>query len=594
MRRFSSAGYRVSRPTSISWPLSLQYLLDGEAYGIMTLSSFKLGLLSDFNVQNLTPLLLKAAGDLPFECVEAAYGQATHAIIDENLELWRGKLDALFLWTLPQSASSGFQRVLSLEECPIDSVLTEVDAFAALVDRVSKRVGMVILPSWVAPGIERGLGPLELQNHFGATNALMRMNLRLADRFEGNHRVILLDAQRWLTAAGTRAYSPKLWYMSKTPFHNAVFTEAARDIVAACNGVLGRARKIVLLDLDETLWGGILGDCGWQKLRLGGHDPLGEAFVDFQKSLKQLMRRGIMLALVSKNDEAVALEAIRRHPEMILKAEDFVGCRINWQDKAKNIQELLANLNLGAEAAVFLDDSPFERARVREALPAVLVPDLPGNPLLYPSFLKELRVFDSITITPEDRSRTDMYVADRQRTVQLDKIPSLTEWLYSLDLRVTIEPLREANLVRAAQLFNKTNQMNLKTRRLTATELLAWATGEGNTVWAFRVADKFGDYGLCGLSSFARSGRSGLLFDFILSCRVFGRGIEETMFTTVVRHAHHLGCHEILAELVPTTRNQPCATWFATQSGFTREGNVFRIPLDQVRTVPDHVNIVVA
>jgi FkbH-like protein len=380
--------------------------------------------------------------------------------------------------------------------------------------------------------------------------------------------------------------------MSKTPFQNSVFREASNDVLAALEGVHGRNKKALVLDLDNTLWGGIVGDDGWENLRIGGHDPLGEAFADFQKSLKRLVNRGVVLAIVSKNEESVALDAIRRHPEMVLKLEDFAAWKINWQDKARNITELMTELNLGLDSAVFLDDSAFERTRVREALPQVFVPELPADPMEYPTFLAALRCFDSPVISAEDRKRTTMYVADRQRTALKTEAGSLEDWLAQLDLRVSVEPLNDANLERAAQLFNKTNQMNMATRRLTAGELMAWSKADGHRLWTFRVADRFGDYGLCGISGFERDGDKGRLTDFLLSCRVMGRGVEDSMLCVVAQHAVSVGCDALLAEYVPSPKNQPCERWLQNHPRLRRDNGSFQMALADPPEMPAHVQTI--
>jgi FkbH-like protein len=484
-------------------------------------------------------------------------------------------------------------RVLTglFEKFSIDELLAKVDMFSAQVKGISETIRTIILPTWVTPGVNRGLGSLDLANNVGIANVLMRMNLRLADNFEQDRRVILLNTQQWLSMEGPTAYNPKLWYMSKTPFHNTVFQEASKDILAAINGVRGRNKKVVILDLDNTLWGGIVGDVGWEKLRLGGHDPIGEAFVDFQRNLKRLINRGILLAIVSKNEESLAWEAIKNHPEMVLKPEDFSAWKINWNDKAANIVELIASLNLGLESAVFLDDSPYERARVREALPQVFVPELPPDPMQYSSFLCNLRCFDNPFISKEDRSRTKMYAAERKRTALKTEVSSLGQWLEMLELSVIAEPLKVENLERTAQLFNKTNQMNLSTRRLTSAELLGWAEAEEHSLWTFRVSDKFGDYGLCGISSFVHQGSRARLLDFLLSCRVMGRGVEESMLCTVGQQAKTLGCHELYAEFIPTPKNKPCERWLQNQKNFEREGNIFQLSLLHSLEFPRHVRI---
>jgi FkbH-like protein len=557
----------------------------------MSRQPYRIGLLSDFNAQNLAVLMQKNWPAPGAKSVVAPFGQTTPTLLNSQADFWAEPFDAVVIWTLPQVCIPGFQKVLACEEFSMEELLMEVDAFAALVQRTPENVWTVIVASFATPGVGRGLGMLDLRDQVGAANALMQMNLRLVRQLGPDKRVVLLDAQRWLSAVGPDAYNAKLWYMSKTPFQNSVFREAAGDVLAVLDGIQGRNKKVLILDLDNTLWGGIVGDDGWENLRIGGHDPVGEAFADFQMRLKSLVNRGVLLAIVSKNEESTALEAIRRHPEMILKLEDFAGWKINWQDKARNITDLMAELNLGLDSAVFLDDSSFERARVRETLPQVLAPDLPADPMDYPSFLATLRCFDSPAISGEDRKRTTMYVADRQRTALKSESRSLEDWLAQLDLRVVVETLNDANLERAAQLFNKTNQMNLSTRRLNATELMAWSKATGNQIWTFRIADRFGDYGLCGISSFMHEGVRGRMLDFLLSCRVMGRGVEEAMLCIVAQHARNAGCAELCAEYIPSPKNQPCERWLQSQARMQRENGSFRLPLADAPAMPVHVKI---
>jgi HAD superfamily phosphatase (TIGR01681 family) len=228
--------------------------------------------------------------------------------------------------------------------------------------------------------------------------------------------VYVMNAQRWLEATATRGRSmAKGWYLGKVPFSGETFAEVARDLKAAARALTGHTRKLLVLDLDDTLWGGIVGDIGWENLQLGGHDAVGEAFVDFQHAVKALTARGIVLGIVSKNTERVALDAIDTHPQMVLRRTDFVGWRINWQDKAQNIADLAAELHLGLQSVVFIDDNPVERARVRDALPEVFVPDWPEDKLLYTERFLGLRCFDAPAISREDAERTALYAAERER-----------------------------------------------------------------------------------------------------------------------------------------------------------------------------------
>jgi FkbH-like protein len=359
-------------------------------------------------------------------------------------------------------------------------------------------------------------------------------------------------------------------------FGDAVLAEAARDIKAALRGLSGGARKLVVLDLDDTLWGGIVGDVGWQALRLGGHDPVGEALVAFQKELKELTRRGVILAVVSKNEESTALEAMRSHPEMVLKPEDLVAWRINWQDKARNIAELVAELNLGLQSVVFIDDNPVERARVRETLPEVLVPEWPEDKLLYPSAFAQLRCFDVPAVSKEDAERTQLYASERSRQTLMDQVGSLDDWLLKLEIKVTAEPLNPTNLARTAQLLNKTNQMNLATRRLTEPELTAWAAGAGRALWAVSVADRFGDAGLTGIVSVEAKDGACRVVDYVLSCRVMGRKVEETMVHLAIESARALGASTLEARLLPTKKNKPCLDFWKRSGLEAPEAELFR------------------
>jgi len=527
-------------------------------------------LISDFNIANLASHLANDSETPVVEAVVAPFGRAIPVLMGGDPEIWRGDPYFAVVWTRPEGVIESFHRYARHEMESVETVLREVDAYAALLVRVAERVRTVFAPLWTPSSLRRGLGMLDLRPGVGLAHLLLQMNLRLAQGCAGRSNLFLLDAERWLVTAGRSAFNPTLWYMAKIPFGPEVFKEASRDIKAALRGLTGQARKLIILDLDETLWGGIVGEVGWSHLRVGGHDPVGEAYVDFQRELKALRRRGLLLALVSKNDEAVALEALRTHPEMVLRTEDFVGWRINWEDKALNVADLVAGLNLGLASAVFIDDHPIERARVREALPEVLVPEWPEDPALFAHALLSLRCFDVPALSREDAARTELYAAERHRQELGTKVGSVQEWLHSLGIRVIVEELNAGNLARTVQLLNKTNQMNLATRRLTEPELLAWTGAGCRKLWTFRVADKYGDAGLTGILGIEAGDDGVAITDFVLSCRVMGRKVEETILSIAVEHARSLGLPRVIARYVPTQRNRPCLQFFM-QSGFRQE-----------------------
>ena len=548
--------------------------------------------LSDFNLDNFNALLENDASEPSLTIQSTGFGQLHQYLMDPNAPCWESSPDAALVWTRPDAVCPSFARLKNFEPVALDEILQEVDAFAQLVQLLSDRVPTVFIPSWTLPPGENGLGILNMQPGLGIQNTLMQMNLRLAELLAEVPGFFVLDANRWIHEGGRNACNPKLWVMAKIPFSNQVFKAAAQDVKSALRAVTGGARKLIVVDLDNTMWGGVVGDDGWENLQLGGHDAVGEAFVLFQKALKSLTNRGIVLGIVSKNTEEVALEAIEKHPEMALRKDDFAGWRINWEDKARNIADLTKELNLGLQSVVFLDDNPFERARVREALPEVLVPEWPESALLYQSTLLGMDCFDSATFTSEDRKRAAMYVAEKKRTTAKANLQSLDEWLHTLEMQVQVEEINEVNRSRIVQLLNKTNQMNLRTRRMTEAELMEWLDDENHHLLSFRVSDRFGDSGLTGILSWSKTGDTLVIEDFILSCRVMGRKVEETMVAIACEKAKKGGIKEIVAEYLPTAKNKPCLD-FWKRSGFTvnEAGDSFTWSPTEAYPVPAHIEL---
>ncbi len=559
----------------------------------MSQPSLRCVVLSDFNVSNFGALLQNDPTDPLIELVETPYGSVMQVLADPVRFLPEKKPDVAIIWTRLEAVSPSFGRLLEGEKCTADTVLEEVDSFVSLLLGLRGTARFVLVPSWTLPSDRKAFSLIGFNDAAGWDRVLAIANLRLAQSLAGQSGFCVLNAQNWIARVGKAAYSSKLWYFSKTPFSNALFKEAVSESKSALAGLLGRSRKILVLDLDDTLWGGIVGDDGWQNLSLGGHDAIGEAFVDFQKELKALSRRGVLLAIVSKNDEATALEAIDKHPEMLLRREDFVAWRINWNDKAANLAELMRDVNVGLDSAVYIDDNPSERARVRETLPEVLVPDWPEDKTEYVTALRALNCFNALSVSEEDRSRTSSYVAERERQSNLITVGSLDDWLRTLDLVVEVEELSTINLPRAAQLLNKTNQMNLQTRRMSEEEFVTWSREPGCKVWTFRVSDRFGDYGLTGLASLKVTGNDAFVADFLLSCRVFGKKVEDAIFATLVSEARAMGASLLTATYLPTPKNNPCLQ-FLERSGFRRgaDGMIFSWNTDDEFEAPGHIRLV--
>ena len=304
-----------------------------------------------------------------------------------------------------------------------------------------------------------------------------------------------------------------------------------------------------------------------------------------------MTRRGIQLAIVSKNDEEVALEAIRNHPSMVLKEDDFAGWKINWNDKAENVYQLVDELNLGLESVVFIDDNPAERMRVKDAFPDVLVPDWPKDITSYTNALNNLSCFYNPSISKEDRERTAMYVAERERNNK-KSTTSKANWLSELNTEIETNILVEENISRVTQLFNKTNQLNLSTRRLSLSELKDWNSNSGNSIYTFSVSDRFGDLGLVGILGTSVKKEKGYITDFILSCRAMGREVEKSMFYFAVNLFKEKEVNLIEAQYLPTERNRPTLDVLNSLSFKEITENKFIIDCDPSSLKPKYTTIV--
>ncbi|MBT6049562.1 MAG: HAD-IIIC family phosphatase [Candidatus Scalindua sp.] len=554
-------------------------------------TTYKSILISDFTINNLAGYLDNDMGFPEVKTVISPYGQVAQVLIDSNLECWQNPLDLAVVWTRPEAVIESFNQLMDYRYPSLDIILAEVDEYASLLMELRDRLKFIFVPMWVVPSFHRGLGLLEMKDGIGMANTLMHMNLRLIKRLSEASNMYVLNTQRWIAIAGKNAFNPKLWYLGKIAFGNEVFKEAVKDIKSAINGIGGNSRKLVVLDLDDTLWGGVVGDSGWENVKLGGHDVIGEAYLDFQHALKSLTNRGILLAIASKNEEKTALEAINNHPEMVLTLKDFAGWKINWQDKVQNIIDLVSDLGIGLQSAIFIDDNPVERERVREALPEVFVPEWPNTPILYKSALLSLNCFDVPSITNEDQHRTKMYISQRERENLKERIGTVDEWLQNLGIKICVEEMNTSNTQRILQLLNKTNQMNLSTRRMTELELMNWLKEPERKFWAFCVRDRFGDSGLTGIVSIEVQGKMAKIVDFVLSCRVIGRKIEECILYTAIEYAKSKGLDTIYAVYVQTEKNNLCLRFFQT-SGFKKsKGYNFSWALADDYRIPHYIEM---
>ena len=352
-------------------------------------------------------------------------------------------------------------------------------------------------------------------------------------------------------------HDPALWHRSKqeiTPARAPTYGDLVARVIAAR---LGRSYKCLVLDLDNTLWGGVIGDDGLDSIVLGQGSALGEGFASVQAYAKELARRGIILAVCSKNDESTALEPFEKHPEMVLRRSDIACFRANWQDKAANIRAIAKELNIGLDAMVFLDDNPFERNFVRAQLPMVAVPELlEDEPALVPGILAAAGYFESIGITPEDLERTMQYQENRARAELQANTGDLEIYLQALDMRLVWNRFDRLGRQRIVQLINKTNQFNLTTRRHTEADVEAIIADPNSFGLQIRLLDRFGDNGIIAIVIGRMTEPKTVTIDtWLMSCRVLGRGVERTTLDLVAAQAQALGAERLVGEYIPTKKN---------------------------------------
>lgn len=383
-----------------------------------------------------------------------------------------------------------------------------------------------------------------------------KLNILLAERAAGANSVFIVDVASLQNEIGQQIFfSDKLYYIAKMPIAPEALPEVSKQTFDIICALTGKFKKCVVLDLDNTLWGGVIGDDGLSGIQIG-ELGLGHAFSDFQLWLKELKKRGILLAVCSKNNEDTAREPFEKHPDMILKLEDFSIFVANWNDKASNIKYIQNVLNIGMDSIVFIDDNPFERETVRSLVPGITVPDLPEDPSEYLSCLRSLNLFETASFSEADKIRTDMYREEIGRTREQAQYDSYEGYLENLEMKAEASPFDEFHTPRIAQLTQRSNQFNLRTIRYTEAEITAAANDKDKLTLYFTLKDKFGDYGLISVVIMDKKDDDNLFIDtWLMSCRVLKRGMEEFIVNKIVETAKENGFSHITGEYIPTPKN---------------------------------------
>ena len=430
---------------------------------------------------------------------------------------------------------------------------------------MSKSKTLLIVHTIASP-ISSPLGIHESNEVSGLKEKIEDFNMRLRTQFRNENRVFIFDYVGWSSRFGTeRLFDPKLYYLGDIRINPQYFGELAKAYMPYIRALAKKAKKCIVLDLDNTIWGGVIGEDGLDGIKLGP-TPEGRPFMDFQRRLLALWRRGVILAVNSKNNSADALEVFKKHPYSILKEEHFAAMEINWEDKIANMSRLAETINIGLDSMLFLDDDALNRTIVQEVLPEVLTPEFPVDPAYLPGFLDELQFFDTLSLTDEDRARGTMYAQERKREEFRTSTSDLESYLKGMQIEVKIEEAAPGAFPRIAQLTQKTNQFNTTTKRFTEAELVNM---QDHLIFAASVKDRFGDSGLTGVAIIDKKPDTWNLECVLFSCRVIGRGAEDALLSIISSKAKQAGASKLVGRIIPTKKNAPVRDYYA-KNGFTK------------------------
>lgn len=446
--------------------------------------------------------------------------------------------------------------------------LQQVSEWEILWKKVNAMSNASIIQTNIALPCERVFGNFDAKAAWSPFNYLRELNRLTAER--APTYVGICDADYLSGCLGKQVwFDEPMWYNAQQGFGFQALNVLTRDLASMVAGLLGRSKKCLVLDLDNTLWGGVVGDAGVEGISLGKGNPVGEAFIDFQVYCRKLRARGVLLAVCSKNDPDAARAPFESHPEMVLKLEDISAFVANWDDKATNIRKIAEDLNIGLDSFVFVDDNLAERALVRQFLPEVAVPELPDDPALFRRTIDQRNYFGTWTLTAEDLARAGYYAADHKRKMDASHVTDLPAFLKSLQQVCTMGAFDEINLQRTVQLINKTNQWNLTTQRLTENEArLCMSDSSHYTLWV-RHRDKFGDSGLIAVLIARQVGNCLDIENWLMSCRVIKRGVEDCIFHELINAAKRRGVASIKGTYSPTAKNTMVSGWYE-DLGFQR------------------------
>ena len=551
--------------------------LRDEGKSLDPLVSFRLAVLSNSTIDMIVPALVTSAArhGIALEVIQPSYDQVAQEALTPDSTVNRAKPDGVLI-------------ALDYRALPLKLVPGDAEASAAMVDGAigylhalrdgirANSTAVCIFQSF-APPAEALFGSLDRVLSGTLRHVLDSINLALASSIAGTGDVLLDVAALAETVGLADWHNPQLWNLGKFAFSDELIPLYADHVARIVGALRGKSRKALILDLDNTVWGGVIGDDGLEGIELAQGDARGEAHLAVQRIALDLRQRGIVLAVSSKNTDEVAREPFLKHPEMLLKLEHIAVFQANWSDKATNIQSIAEDLSLGLDAMVFLDDNPVERGLVRSLLPQVAVPELPEEPAFYARTLAAAGYFEAVAFAGEDLKRAGFYQDNARRATLQKQAGGVDAYLASLDMTITFQPFDATGRARIVQLINKSNQYNLTTRRYTEPEVVEAENAPDVFTLQVRLADIFGDNGMISVvicrPTPPKEGEPATweIDTWLMSCRVLGRRVEQMVLRELREHAHRAGIERLAGTYLPTDRNALVVDHYA-KLGFTKIG----------------------
>lgn len=541
------------------------------------LAQLKLAVLGDSATQLLVQAIRGAGYEQQFDFIvyEADINQVDRQILDPSSELYSFGPDITVIFESGHELLQKYNKTATTERADFADI--QLGRIRQLIDTLQSKAKTNVIYFNYPEEDDSVFGNFASKVPSSFIYQQRKLNYLLAEYAAANSSLFINDISTIQNSVGRdQLFSPSMYVNSGMVLSIDALPAVARSVVRVISAVQGKVLKCLILDLDNTVWGGVIGDDGFDNIQIGGLG-IGKAFTEFQHWVKKLRQRGIIVCICSKNTASVAKEPFEKHPDMVLRMKDIAVFMANWENKADNIRCIQQILNIGFDSMVFLDDNPLERDMVRNSVPNITVPDLPEDPAEYLEYLYALNLFETASYSSEDIIRTEQYQIESERAMAQESFANEDEFLEGLNMVSDVRPFDSYSIPRVAQLSQRTNQFNMRTVRYTENDIRSIVSSGRCVTLAFSLEDNYGDYGLICAVIMEKKKSSELFIDsWFMSCRVFNRGMESFVMNTIVEAANSSGCHTILGEYIPTAKNIIVKDLFASY-GFIQDEELWRL-----------------